>query len=255
MLLIHYRIDPILIATVFIDNNVEMGQDIKVKSFLFKLTNGKNPAEYYARHVKNLAFFGAFLESEIDIILSICTGVENFALRTRPDLPVSTHLSFLENPEAGMPLRRLCLDYWQCGGNKYHGPDSFHPCFRNLTHLHLIDTYKHLTYYTGWEHLTNLTHLALASCDTGTLQKVMNLLPAIRFVALCNSYRGDQYGYINVVVHDTPDLDPRVVLLSNLPPSDWECGARGKRNFWNAVEDEVERRRREGRANSTSIPI
>ncbi len=80
----------------------------------------------------------------------------------------------------------------------------------------------------------------------------MGFLPAIQFGVLCSAYVGDQYGYIDVVIHDTPELDPRVVVLSNLPPSDWEYGARGKGDFWSAVEDEVERRLREGRG---QLPI
>ncbi len=248
-----FRIDPILIATVYIDDDPTSRHE-KIKSFLTKLTNGKNPAEYYARHVKNLAFFGFLPKNEVDAILAICTGVENLVIRPPLEHFCFTRVEFFRNPQAGMALRRLCIDYWNSGGRE--SPSlSFHPCFRNLTHLHLLDDHKDWPDFTGWESLTCLTHLAFMSCDTESLQEAMNLLPAIRFVALCHSYRGDQYGYIDVVIHDTPDLDPRVVLLSNLPPSDWEYGARGKGDFWNAVEDEVERRLREGQGQLPTITL
>ena len=251
-----FRIDPILIATVYIDCPFPGGQTNKLESFLSKLNSGRNPAEYYARYVKNLAFFGCFRTSEINPILAICTGVENLAIRTHQDLLILTPVKFFADPQAGLALRRLCIDYEQCGWTKYSGSKKFPSCFRNLTHLHLLDEYKGWPFnYTGWENLTYLTHLAFASCDTETLQEVMDLLPAIQFVALGNLYRGDQYDYIDVIIHDTPELDPRVVRLSNLPPSDWEFGARGKGDFWNTVEDEVERRLFEGRAKFIPITI
>ena len=248
------RVDPILIATVYIDDVYSLGEwgshDFRLNSFLARLTNGRHPAEYYARHVKNLAFVGCFgsAESTIDGILAICTGVENLMI----NLNLMSEMKFFSNPKAGLALRRLYVNYWAQAAPWSDSDYSLPVCFRNLTHLHLTDDEGHWPSYTGWEHLTCLTHLAFISCDTGTLQEAMNLLPAIRFVALCHSYRGDQYGYIDVVIHDTPELDLRVVLLSNLPPSDWEYGARGKGDFWNAVEDEVERRLREGQG---QLPI
>lgn len=80
----------------------------------------------------------------------------------------------------------------------------------------------------------------------------MKLLPVLRYVALCHFYRGDRYSYIDMVIHNELEIkedfkDVRVVLLSGtIPPSDWERGARGEGDFWDAVEVEVERRLREG---------
>ena len=123
-----FRIDPILIATVYIDKDFPSRHE-KIKSFLTKLTNGKNPTEYYVRHVKNLAFFGSFTKKEVDTILAICTGVENLAIRPPLEHFYFTRLEFVGNPQAGMALRRLCIDYWHSGGRK--SPSlSFHPCFR-----------------------------------------------------------------------------------------------------------------------------
>ena len=245
MLLIRYRIDPILIATVCIDDKSPSRHE-RIKSFLARLTNGKKPAEYYERHVKNLAFFGYFAEKEVDAILAICSGIENFAIKA-PGAFIFMHLEFFKNPQSGTALRRLCIDYWRSGATNKPRL-SFHPCFRNLTHLHLLDDYQNWPRFTGWETLTHLTHIAFASCETDSLQVVIGLLPAIRFVALCNAYTGDRYGYVDIVIHDSPELDLRVVVLSNFPSLDWEYGARGKGDFWNAVEDEVERRLCEGRA-------
>ncbi len=190
MLLTHYRINPLLIATVYIDDKYP-SRDKKIRSFLAKLTNGKYPPEYYARHVKNLAFFGTFSDKEVDAILAICTGLENFAIR--PPIAFQhmhfMHLEFFKNPQSGTALRRLCIDYWKCGVTNTPRL-GFHPCFRNLTHLHLLDDYQDWPLFRGWETLTHLTHIAFGSCEAESLREVMGLLPAIQFVALCSAYIG-----------------------------------------------------------------
>ncbi len=64
-------------------------------------------------------------------------------------------------------------------------------------------------------------------------------------------YHGDEkYRYADVVVNNSPHFRAawgvRVVALGNLPRSDWKRGARGEGDFWNVVEDEVERRLQDG---------
>ena len=78
----------------------------------------------------------------------------------------------------------------------------------------------------------------------------MQSLPAIQYVAL-GYYNGDErYRYADVVVNNSPHFRAawgvRVVALGNIPRSDWKRGARGEDDFWNVVEDEVERRLQDG---------
>ncbi len=114
------------------------------------------------------------MEEKVDAILAICSGIENLVIGTRPYAFMK--LEFFRNPQAGKALRRLCINYRQCGAYEYlkSDSDSFHPCFRNLTHLNLLDDYEELFYYIGWETLTCLTHIALAHGDTRSLQAVMH---------------------------------------------------------------------------------
>ena len=250
------RVDPILIATVYIDDVYSLGEwgshDFRLNSFLARLTNGRHPAEYYARHVKNLAFVGCFgsAESTIDGILAICTGVENLMI----NLNLMSEMKFFSNLKAGLALRRLYVNYWAQAAPWSDSDYSLPVCFRNLTHLHLTDDEGHWPSYTGWEHLTCLTHLAVAKCYIFSLEMVMKALPVIRYVAI-HRYVGDRFSCPAIRVRDTPHLDVRVVNLGGLPPSDWQRGARGEGDFWDIVEREVERRLREGRPSSTAPRI
>jgi len=79
----------------------------------------------------------------INPILAICAGVENLVLQTMAE-----------------GLRRLNIQlmrFFQPGST----PNFYHPCFANLTHLHLWVGDNDWATYAGWENLINLTHLAL----------------------------------------------------------------------------------------------
>jgi hypothetical protein len=70
------------------------------------------------------------------------------------------------------------------------------------------------------------------------------------YVAL-GSYRGGkEYKDADAAVNNSPYIRAawgvRVVLLSRIPVYDWERGAKGELDFWDLVEDEVERRLEEG---------
>ncbi|KJA28682.1 hypothetical protein HYPSUDRAFT_82281 [Hypholoma sublateritium FD-334 SS-4] len=241
-------IDPILISTICIMEDIRSREQVKIKSFIAKLTSGKNPVEYYARHVKSLALFSFFSysEREVDVILAICTGVKNLAIKAHV-----RHLNFFDNPQAGTALRRLYIDYWQHRNFSGH---SFHACFRNITHLHLRDMDAVWPYYTGWETLTHLTHVAFESFSSDKVVPVIQILPVVQYVALAAHYAEpqSQHNGSDIVVDNstlslTEAWEVRVVLLgSSIPLSDWERGARGKSDFWDVVENEVERRLREG---------
>lgn len=237
------RIDPILIATVCIDQALS-SRHTKLKSFLAKLTSGKRPMEYYAQHVKNLAFWGGLeKEGEVDGVLAICTGVENLIIKeVTGNQPVNS-LTFFDNPQAGTALRRLYINLWKYIDRSAR-PSFGHACFHNLTHLHLADD-EMWPFYTGWEHLGRLSHIALACRGSpAQLERVMQALPAVQYVALCHCYASNRYIYIDAV--NRAGWGVRVVVLAHISNSDWERGARGKGDFWDGVEDEVERRLRDG---------
>jgi len=228
---VNTRIDPILIATVC----VGITQKDRVELFLAKLTNGR-PVEYYAQHIKNLSIVAPFHNKGINNILAICTGVENLVLWA-PD-----H-DFFGNPHSGRNLRRLTINLERCFRSS---PNFYHPCFANLTHLHLYDEEVWST-YPGWETLSSLTHLAFAcGASPEITMLLMQRLPAVRYVAL-GSHKNRKYG------HATVDNNPhiraawgvRIVFLGEIPAHDWERGARGEDDFWDLVEQEVERRLKE----------
>ncbi|KJA13461.1 hypothetical protein HYPSUDRAFT_209531 [Hypholoma sublateritium FD-334 SS-4] len=224
-------IDPILISTT------------KLGSFLAKLTSGKHPAEYYAQHVKSLAFFGGhYKDGEIDGTLAICTGVENLVVGA-----TDKRFAFFNRMSAGTALRRLYIDLFSTIRGSATTLSFNHACFRSLTHLHLTDDDRIWTSYTGWEHLKCLTHLAFALCTPEILQTVMQALPAVRYVAHGHyQWHGGRYRRANAVVNNNPHIIERwgvyVVFLEKIPLCDWEQGARGEVDFWDVVEDEVEKR-------------
>ena len=76
---------------------------------------------------------------------------------------------------------------------------------------------------------------------------LMQRLPAVRYVAL-GSYKSRKYGHatVNNSPHIRAAWGVRVVHLGEIPTHDWERGARGEGDFWDIVEQEVERRLEEG---------
>ena len=236
------RIDPILIATVCIMDDFERDRDMP-ELFLAKLTNGK-PVDYYAQHLKNLAILGGFFQTEtVNRILAICTGVENLVVLA----PCDTNL--FKNPRAGRNLRRLTINL---GRHFDSMPNFYHACFAHLTHLHLWD--EDWAFYTGWENLASLTHLAFACASPPQVVQLMQKLPSVRYVALGHYCSGERYKYADVTVNNEPHIRRawgiRVVFLREIPEYDWERGARGEGDFWNVVEQEVERRLGEGSLDS-----
>lgn len=219
------------------------------------MISGKRPLEYYAQHVKNLAFFGGYdTERRVGRILALCTGVENLVIKTnvfsqQPD----NSLTFFDNLQAGPALRRLYINLWWHTNLwwRTNGSSLNHAYFRNLTHLHLEDDDTNWPFYTGWEHLARLSHLALAcSGSPAQLEQVVQALPVVRYVALGRYHYPagcqPQYQYADIVVNSSPHIEVawgvRVVILANIPHYDWERGARGSGDFWGVVEDVVERR-------------
>ena len=229
------RIDPILIATVCIMDDFGRERRARPELFLAKLTNGE-PPNYYAQHIKNLAIVGGFdiNAKPIEHILAVCTGVENLVLLTQ-----AFDIGFFKHPLAGRNLRRLAINL-----ERFESKSNFnHPCFTNITHLHLWD--HDWPTYPGWENLASLTHLAFACSGTPSqVRQLMRKVPTVRYVAL-GSYHGEnRYGdaVINNGRHRRKAWSVRVVFLGNIPDYDWERGARGKGDFWDVVEREVQRR-------------
>ncbi|KAF8961356.1 hypothetical protein BDZ97DRAFT_1207800 [Flammula alnicola] len=228
------------------DWDSESKQQDRLERFLAQLTKGK-PVEYYAQHIKNLAILGGFVQNkEIDRILAICTGVENLVV-----LAPAWGLDFFENPQAGRNLRRLTIKLEKFNRQFGSTPNFYHPCFANLTHLHLSDDDDDWPTYAGWETLASLTHLAFAC--SGPPEKIMQLmqtLPTVRYVALGSYHGGERYKYAYATVNNSPHIRAawgvRVVFLGEIPQYDWERGARGEGDFWDVVEQEVERRLKEG---------
>jgi len=248
---VNTRIDPILISTVCIMEHFESIRRDRLELLLTKLTN--RPVEYYAQHIKNLGLFGLFSQNEvIDRILAICTGVENLIV-----LAPSWGLKFFENPQAGCNLRRLSIGLEKFFPRFGSTPNFYHPCFANLTHLHLWDEAEDWSTYAGWETLTSLTHLAFScSCPEDIIQ-VIQTLPTVQYVAVGHYCCRERYKHAHVTVNNSPHIraawSVRVVVLSMIPEYDWERGARGEGDFWDLVERELERRLEEGSVSSYSL--
>ncbi|KAM6500031.1 hypothetical protein JOM56_003045 [Amanita muscaria] len=205
---VHVWIDPILIATVCIMEDFESKRWDRLECLLAKLANGK-PVEYYAQNIKNLAILGFFQIEAINRILAICTGVENLVLSAS----ARGFVDFFENPQAGRNLRRLSINLGAVS-------PQFGSGMRTMT---------------------------------GPPEQVMQLmqtLPTVRYVALGHYCGGERYKYADAAINNSPHIreawDVRVVFLSDIPQYDWERGARGKGDFWNLVEREVERRLEDG---------
>jgi len=216
----------------------------RLELLLAKLTN--RPVEYYAKHIKNLGLLGFSFQNEvIDRILAICTGVENLIL-----LAPSRGLNFFENPQAGRNLRRLSIGLERFFPRFGSTPNFYHPCFANLTHLHLWDEVEDWPTYAGWGTLTSLTHLAFSCSCPEDIIPVIQTLPTVQYVAVGHYSWRERYKHAHATVNNSPHIraawSVRVVVLSEIPEHDWERGARGEGDFWDLVERESKRRLEEG---------
>ena len=200
------------------------------------------PPEFYSKHVKNLWISAADDRQAFERILSICSGVENLALFPMRRRIFYPFVPFLDIPNAGSHLRRLTckLEYlfipWSTNQNFHH------PCFANITHLHLFDETEDWSTYEGFENLRSLTHLAFSCCSQKELAILMPKLPALEYVAFC-SYKIDESELsvsrrVPIEVYGI-----KVVWIEGLCMDDWERGAAGRGDFWELVEQEVAMRR------------
>jgi len=258
----HTRIDPILIETVILEDcrSVVENRDV-LGQFLVKVSTGGKPVGYYSQHIRNLAFFGAFSQNDSEVInriLDICgTGaIENLVL-----LVSVQGLDFFENPQSGRNLRRLTIQldkfkFFQDGSSESM-PNFYHPCFTNLTHLHLYDDQEKWPNYTGWERLINLTHLAFAHADPAqTILLIQTTLhTSVRYVVIGNYDHSEMCRYSEANVNNAPDVRAKwpewvlgevdVVVFGKIPQGDWEKGRSGRGDFWDVAEWEAARRREE----------
>jgi len=204
---------------------------------LFMANIDCKPLGFYAKHVKNLWISGSSGPDTFRRILTICRGVENLVL-----LGIN-YPPFLEDLSAGSHLRRLTcrLEYFI---PRWSTMQKFqHPCFANLTHLHLYG--GDWSAYVGFEHLRSLTHLALTGCSPEQLAVVMPKFPALEYVALCCYQSGD---FCVPMVKTRVPVEVygiRVVWIDGLTIDDWERGTTGRTDFWDLVEREVTMRRAE----------
>ena len=256
------RIDPILLKTVIME---DFGSVIEKRDqlgqFFFKLPHGK-PVGYYAHHIKNLAIYGTFSQTEmINRILGICAaGLENLVLLVSPR--DTWKFDLLDNPLAGCHLRRLTiqLDKFFPSGFESEAtqPNFHHPCFKNLTHLHLYDSAEKWPTYGGWDTLTSLTHLAFKfASPQHTIHLIQTTLQGVRYVAIGHYEDIERWRYAQAMVDNSGSDESwsavqgtsgpgmqfgNVVFMNGIPQADWERGVRGQGDFWHVVEWEVERR-------------
>lgn len=200
------RMDRILLETVIMEDfGSVIDKRDRLGEFLAKLTNFNKPVGYSAQHIKNLAFFGAFSQTDmINRVLGICCAggsIENLVLLITYE---SVRFNLLDNPLVGWNLRRMTvqLDTLFPSGSE-STPNFHHPCFGNLTHLHLYDKAEKWPSYAGWETLTNLMHLAFAHANPKkTLRLIQTTLRNVRYVMIGRYEASELLRYSAAVVDD-----------------------------------------------------
>jgi hypothetical protein len=171
--------------------------------------------------VRNILWWHYFGEKEMRILLSICTGVQNLALKSL----TPSMLPLLES----LQLRRLTLPL-----SSHLNQISTTKTFTTLTHLHI-----HFVHDGGqWTWigtLPSLTHLCISNPVHDDRQFVDVLLRRIKKlqVLVCTFSLGV------LLLSDHWVDDPRVVFLrlNHDYVRDWKSGAAGGRDFWVRAEE------------------
>jgi len=75
--------------------------------------------------------------------------------------------------------------------------------------------------------------------------QIIQTLPTIQYLALGYYRSGEEHRYMTTTVNNAPHTRARypvrVVFLSEMSIYDWDRGARGEGDFWDVVEQEVQR--------------
>ncbi|KAJ7677807.1 hypothetical protein DFH06DRAFT_561060 [Mycena polygramma] len=185
----------------------------------------KSPA-FRHENVRSIMWWESYGEEQILTLLSICSGLENLALRrlTEPMVPCLSSLQ----------LRRLSLPSMSLPSLV----DSSQSSFRTLTHLHVY-AYMYPA-FASIPDLPSLTHLCLTiPKDNG--HALSRLLRKYKKLQIC---------VCAFASLDDDDLrgpgpwieDPRVVIMrldidTEDYIKDWKLGAGGRRDFWVHAEE------------------
>jgi hypothetical protein len=203
----------------------------EVDQFLHTLRS--RPPNFFASYVKTLVLTSVVNAKQAARIMSVCTGVVNFA----SSVPCTT---LVPTPNSFHP-QRLSINL---GSRQVADPDFSLPLFANVTHLEIVTKGTSWSGWSGFENLHRLTHLAVSfqgDARLGTLDVLHQIL------ASCSSLK-----VLVVIAHNdyisraTLDLvqdhfsDPRVAFIrEEARLQDWLRGLDGGRDMWERAEELV----------------
>jgi len=202
------------------------------------------PPSFFAQHVKALCITGVHPVETLRL-MSMCEGVVNFACWAGTDTGESAILPALSSFRR---LQRLTMNFEMV----FDGPPNFSlPLFAEITHLEVLDLPSWWDQWTGFELLSNLTHLAFYSWDayeetTDVLRHILLNCKSLQFLVFV--YVEFHFPSDSQRLDDELD-DPRVVFIPvNFPiTKDWEDGARGgTQGVWVRAEKKVAEKQRRG---------
>ncbi|KAJ7079463.1 hypothetical protein C8R44DRAFT_992609 [Mycena epipterygia] len=211
-------------------------------SRLFRLLEEK-PASSFHKSVKHLFIDFPHYGSRHDVIrlLTSCSGVTNLVLGKVWEREISGVGTISMEPHPVLPLladiqtlQMLSVHIGTLFGDL--SPDFTHPMFRNITHLHILDSRSEMSRWSGLSLIPNLTHLAVTR--SSVLRICTHLLRS------CQKLR--YLVYLPALGDDIMAGDPLCVELSGDPrfvavtcirlDTDWQVGAHTGENYWTRAE-------------------
>ncbi|KAJ7150511.1 hypothetical protein C8R43DRAFT_1006007 [Mycena crocata] len=203
--------------------------------WLIRIIQSKSP-EFLCQHVHHLALSNGITRSELTLMLSMCTNLEDLALWTGDTYP-----ELLSEMQHLTHLRRLSINLFDLfgGHTRFKLPSIEELPFGNLTHLDIFSNVPE-EIWPVFGTLASLTHLSFSDYYIPELlAKALDSCALLQVLIVVWTQDTD-------FVPETPEItDPRFCMVScpNFE-ADWELGAWGGLDFWNRADQFVASKRR-----------
>ncbi|KAJ7118434.1 hypothetical protein C8R43DRAFT_1036245 [Mycena crocata] len=239
-------IEPLLYRTLSIEDETDGDRAercrITSRQLLELLQSERLGASFFHQHIHHVALVNISRTSELQMILSSCSGIADLGIFRMAPTPALLPLF------AALPLKRLSLHLQRLFGPS--GIDFRHSVFNHITHLDIFPIPSSKP--TGFGQLPCLTHISFDmpassqethACRTFFQDILANcrLLEALLLVSGNEDDILESIGECQYFVDD-----PRAVLMfvvMDLWLEDWETGAEGGEDYWVQADQFIKKRR------------
>ena len=245
------RIEPIIYSVV------NLHRDKTYRAFLRTIeTSTTKSTSFFSTHVKSLCVAYDVSDHRIGRVIHACQGVTSLTFWTvrapicyQPSQDITQILG---------PLRPRKLSIFLTGILNHFQPPFQAPFFQNITHLSVVNSWEDWSTWSGFDHLSSLTHLSFdisvgpkglcreaARLISGALHEILVKCHHLRVCILIFIF--DPAPHLSAAnllsamsVHPDSTPDPRVVFMHDSEPFlEREINSAKESRIWSRAERAV----------------